>query len=63
MLKRDARLFYGTDKVREFLAQNPKISDEIEEKIREALKEKPMEVLDGESEDENGIVITEEFGE
>ena len=31
--------------------------------IRDALKEKPMEVLDGEAEDENGIVITESFDE
>ena len=59
----EQRIGQGKDKVREFLAQNPEISKEIEEKIREALKEKPMEVLDGESEDENGIVITESFDE
>lgn len=59
----EQRIGQGKDKVREFLAQNPEISNEIEEKIREALKEKPMEVLDGESEDENGIVITESFDE
>lgn len=45
------------------MAQNPEISNEIEGKIRDALKEKPMEVLDGEAEDENGIVITESFDE
>ena len=59
----EQRIGQGKDKVREFLAQNPEISNEIEGKIRDALKEKPMEVLDGEAEDENGIVITESFDE
>lgn len=59
----EQRIGQGKDKVREFLAQNPEISNEIESKIRDALKEKPMEVLDGEAEDENGIVITESFDE
>lgn len=59
----EQRIGQGKDKVREFLAQNPELSDEIENKIREALREKPIETPDGESEDGEGIVITEAFDE
>ncbi|MBR4979679.1 MAG: recombinase RecA [Clostridia bacterium] len=58
----DQRIGQGKDYVRDFLAKNPEISDEIESKIREALKNKSVDNLD-ENLDEDGLVITEEFGE
>ncbi len=57
----DQRIGQGKDKVREYLAQNPDVAAEVEEKIRIALQEKPIDSTDGENTDENGLVITEEY--
>ena len=57
----DQRIGQGKDKVREYLAQNPEVAAEVEEKIRIALQEKPIDGAGGETTDENGLVITEEY--
>ncbi len=57
----EQRIGQGKDKVREYLAQNPEVAAEVEEKIRIALQEKPIDSTDGENTDENGLVITEEY--
>ena len=60
----EQRIGQGKDKVREFLAENPDIAAEIEEKIKSTLQDKPLDEIDAENIDEaTGLVITEEFGE
>ena len=60
----EQRIGQGKDKVREFLAENPDIAAEIEEKIKATLQDKPLDEIDAENIDEaTGLVITEEFGE
>ena len=60
----EQRIGQGKDKVREFLAENPDIAAEIEEKIKSTLQDKSLDEIDAENIDEaTGLVITEEFGE
>ncbi len=60
----EQRIGQGKDKVREFLAENPDIAAEIEEKIKATLQDKPLDELEAGNVDEaTGLVITEEFGE
>ena len=60
----EQRIGQGKDKVREFLAENPDIAADIEEKIKSTLQDKPLDEIDADNIDEaTGLVITEEFGE
>ena len=58
----DQRIGQGQDKVREYLAQNPDVAAEIEEKIKAALQGTDLAEI-GEKTDDSGLVITEEYGE
>ena len=57
----EQRIGQGKDKVREFLAENPDIAAEVEEKIKETLQGGSIDGLGEENMDEDGLVITEEF--
>ena len=57
----EQRIGQGKDKVREFLAQNPDIAAEVEDKIRAALQDRSVDTMDSENMDEDGLVITEQF--
>ena len=59
----DQRIGQGKDKVREYLAQNPDVSAEVEERIKEALKSRPLDGENLDTDSDTGLVITEEFGE
>ena len=59
----EQRIGQGKDKVREYLAENPDVAAEVEEKIRVALQGSSLEGLGEENMDEDGLVITEEFSE
>ncbi len=54
----EQRIGQGQERVREYLAENPDIAAEIEEKIKTALQGKGLEEEDGQ---DGGLVITEEF--
>ena len=57
----EQRIGQGKDKVREFLAENPDIAEEVEEKIKAALQNKPVDGMEEGNLDEDGLLITEEF--
>ncbi len=61
----EERVAQGRDKAREYLEQNPEFAAELEEKIKAKAQdvnfEGPIEGSD--SDDEGGVVVTEEFGE
>jgi hypothetical protein len=49
--------------INEYLAENPDVAAEVEEKIRVALQGGTLEGLGEENMDEDGLIITEEFSE
>lgn len=59
----DQRIGQGKDKVREYLAENPDVAAEVEEKIKAALQGGSLDGLGEENMDEDGLIITEEFSE
>ena len=60
----EERIAQGRDKAREYLEQNPAFAEELEEKIKAKAQDINFEgPLEGDSDDEGGVVVTEEFGE
>lgn len=58
----EQRIGQGKDKVREFLAENPDVAFEVEEKIKAKLQGSSID-LGEEKIDENGLVIVDEYSE
>lgn len=57
----ETRLGQGKDKVRDYLLENPDIADEIEQKIRVAMKDSALDAVAGENDDDSAILVTEAF--